>query len=608
MRGWAEVYDTSFNKVAIVDAIISANAESKLDEAAPFDLQCGLDENVMTYLIEGNTVKLYVQEDNEAPQRWTHARIIKRQIRENGSSLTISVSGRDVMDELRDRVVGLALTYNAQTIQTIASDLVGRVPNWSAAIEAASAALLQTARFDGAKVLKALVRLVEERGLHFRLGDIDRQLEIGAFGTAATTPRGEPIWVMQAGSSAARELYDNDAVLLIDEIALTGDSDSIVNWAIPLGAGAGASATTLKDTTYTILNSDNTTYRAGITPQFPIYRRIYNGTGIEYYIDASAGATQHQDTLSYKEIGPIANSDTASQLASDALANAAMADLARTRVKLTTLALTVRKVRVNVKPGQLLHVRHKGMVSTAGDLRATRPELVYLDVDADYWVMGVKRTISDAGIATVLTVASIDRKQKDDGTLITELVESTEVQNVAIKNYTNTYEKTYYDQVGNAGTYRPATFRYRAKNTVVDVVAVLISFKTIPLDATTASIWIGPSTFQLWWQETDGYNYPSDVSLWINGVDVTSVYGPSGNKWNAGGVNAALDVQDLDITSYVKANGIHNETKVEIKCEARVGEVRFNTGYPSLTMGSASCGRVEMTFNITTNTRDVIPG
>ncbi len=607
MRIWAEVYDSSGAKVAWIESLISANASARLDEAGTFDLQCGLRQDVIDYLIRDNEIALFAQEDNEQPVEWLRGIIIKARVQETGDNLSISISGRDLMEELRRVVVGLGRSYTAQTLQVIMTSLASLVSGWTASVETAYASQLQTARFDGTKVLKAMLQSTKQTGLHIRYGST-RQVQIGVFGELATTPSGEPIWAIKPPSSIGRELYSNNAVLLIDQISMTEDGDTLVNWAIPMGAGEGSAATTLKDTTYEIFNTDNTVYQAGNPSTYPIYRRINSNSIVEYYIDATLGDDEHQDTLSFKEIGPIANSALANQYASDALADACMASLARTRVPNTTYTLTVKKVRVDLQPGDKIHVQFKGIVPMVGDPTATRPTLTYIDVDEDLWVMEISRNFSDSGINTTLKVSTVDKHVQDDTDIIVEVLDRSEVNNLSIKTRTTSYEKTYYDNVGNNGSaYRPATFRFRAKNTVTDVVAVLFSFRTYPLDATTASIWIAPTTFQLWWQETDGYNYPSDVSIWVNGTDVTAALAPGGVQWNDGGTNAALNVEDLDITQYIIDNGIHNETVVELKCESRVGEVRFNSGYTSTVQSTASHGIVEATFNITTNVRDIVP-
>lgn len=589
MRIWAEVYGADDVKLGQIDAIISANASDKLDQAGTFDMQCALDQNVIDYLVGGNTVVIYAQEDDETPQVWTRGTITKPRIQETGDNLSISISGRDEINELNFRTVGLGRSYNAASVQTIMSDLVELVPGWTATVDADNANRLQTARFDGSKVLRAVSEAVKQLGVHFRKGTASRTLEIGTFGEAATTDKGHAIWAMRAPSSIGRDLYSNDALLIIDTISVTEDSDPQVNWAIPMGAGEGTAATTLSDTSYAILNTDNTTYRAGTAPDYPIYRRV-NDFGIaEYYIDASNGDDLRQDTFSFKTIGPIANSSAAKTLASDALADACMEKLRRTREGLTSLTLTVRKMRQPVQVGDVIHVQHKGVVPMVGIPTATRDALVYIDVDDDLWVMGMQRTASESGFVYTLQVSTIDRHVMDETDIIVEVLDRTEVRNVVPGIQPYNFDNTWQDSIAN--TYKNAVFTFQVNSYVTNLPVVIVHWKTLPLWIPAFYIPLTPPEFN--WEVRVSYNYPSDVRMFFNGVDVTSIYGPSGNSWNLGGVNAALDVT-CDISDLVEAAGIYNTHTIHFTCGSRIGPVEVYS--PPRTNAGASTGIVELSI------------
>lgn len=582
MRIWADVYNSSGVKVAQIHSLISANATAVLDQAGTFDLQCALDPDVLSYLVNGNEVALFAQEDEETPFQWTRGKIVKPRVQETADNVNISIGGRDQINELNFRTVGLGRSYSAQTMQTIMSDLAELVPGWTASVETASASLLQTARFDGSRVLRAISQSLKQLGLHFRLSETSRQIEVGAFGVAATTANGEAIWAMQAPSSFSKELYSNDNVLIIDSISVTEDSDPVLNWAIPMGAGEGTAATTLKDTSYEILNaSDNTIYRAGTVPTYPIYLRV-NDFGInEYYIDASDGDELRQDTLSFKTIGPIANSALAKQLASDALADACMASLARTRIALTSYTLNVRKMRVNVKPGELLHVQYKGMVPTIGG------NLTYIDVDDDLWVMSVQHSASDSGFTHTLQVSTIDRHVMDDTDILVEVLDRSEVRNVSIQTFPfgfqDSSERVIQGNTPATTPYRDATFGIQIPDIFVDVIKVSLHFITRPLYSTTD---VGPVTgaatpyaLDYSFRVYESTNYPSDISLFIDGVDRTTALG---GPWNPSAGNSAVDVT-LDITNYIvnAVGGLYQDHSIVFKAGDKTGEGRVSTSHPS---------------------------
>jgi len=591
MRLWAEIYNTSGVQVAWTEAIISANVSARLDEAGTFDLQCGLRQDVIDYLVRDNEIALFAQEDNEQPVEWLRGIIIKARVQETGDNLSISISGRDLMEELRRVVVGLGRSYTAQPLQVIMSSLASLVSGWTASVETAYASQLQTARFDGTKVLKAMLQSTKQTGLHIRYGST-RQVEIGVFGQAATTPSGEPIWAIKPPSSIGRELYSNDAVLLIDQISVTEDGDTLVNWAIPMGAGEGSAATTLKDTTYEIFNSDNTVYQAGNPSTYPIYRRVNSNSIVEYYIDATLGDDEHQDTLSFKEIGPIANSTLANQYASDALADACMASLARTRVPNTTYTLTVKKVRVDLQPGDKIHVAFKGIVPMVGDPTATRPTLTYIDVDEDLWVMEISRNFSDSGISTTLKVSTIDKHVQDDVDLLVEVLDRSDVRNLIPSLQPYNFDNTWQDSIkyGVAPYNKDATFPFTVNSFVTRLPVVIVRFKTLPLWLPATFYDLTPAEFN--WDVRVSIEYPSDVQMFVNGVDVTSLYAPGGNPWNFGGVNAALDVT-CDISNLINeaAGGLYQTHTIVFKCGSRFGEKAV---YAPLRTGEVSQGIVEL--------------
>lgn len=600
MRIWADVYNSSGVKVAQIHSLISANATSVLDKAGTFDLQCALDPDVMSYLVNGNEVVLFAQEDDELPFQWTRGKIVKPRVQETADNVSISISGRDQINELNFRTVGLGRSYSAQTVQAIMSDLAELVPGWTASVETASASLLQTARFDGSKVLRAISESLKQLGLHFRLSETSRRLEIGAFGDAATTTNGQAIWAMQAPSSFGRELYSNDNVLIIDSISVTEDSDPLVNWAIAVGAGTGTAATTLKDTSYEILNaSDNTIYRVGTVPTYPIYIS-HNDFGIdEYYIDASNGDELRQDTLSFKTIGPIANSALAKQLASDALADACMESLARTRIALTSYTLSVRKMRVNVKPGELIHVQYKGMVPTIGG------NLTYIDVDEDLWVMSVQHSGSDSGFTHTLQVSTIDRHVMDDTDIMVEVLDRTEVQNVSIQTTVFLFQDSDSDVIQGGFTassaHKNAEFSFNVDEMLTDVISAKLRVITKPLYVLAGTgldnqYGSGIHASDYWFSVQFSTNYPSDITATIDGVDVTSALG---GPWNPSAGNSAIDVT-LDITSYIvdAPGGLYQNHDIVFIAGAKSGDAVIpstpaHNSYPS---GDVSHGIVKAQF------------
>lgn len=597
MRTWLEVFDTSGARVAVIEAQVSVSTSERLDEAGTFDLNCVVDEKVIDYLVRDNEVAIYSQEDAETPLLQMYGVIIKPQVQETGDNISIRISGRDLLEELRRKVVGLARTYNAQTLVTIMNDLTSLVSGWTASIESAYMTQIQTARFDGPPVLKAILKSAGQLGLHVRNGSALRTVEIGAFGTAATTGTGTAVRAIRTPSSAARELYDSDEILLVDSISVQEDGDSLVNWAIPMGAGTGSAATTLKNTSYRILNTDNTVYRVGTVPEWPIYRRINDAGLEEYYIDASDGGVQHQATLSFKEIGPVANSTLAKQYAADALVLACIASLNRTRVPLIGYTLTVRKARVALRPGDQIHLTYRGLVPTGGP-KATRREVVYIDVDTDLWVMGVQRNISESGITTTLQVNTVDQHIKDDTDLIVEVLDRSEVQNLSIQTMPFGFHDSSERVVQGAGStsdvlYKAAAFSLKIPDMFTDVVKVSFQIVTRPLYSLTdvGSVTTTPQALSYSYIVYQSTNYPSDLTITIDGVDRTTELG---GPWNPSGGNSPVDVT-LDISTYIidAAGGLYQNHTILIGAGAKTSDLTVSSSHPSVISSSVSQGVVE---------------
>lgn len=612
MRIWATIYDTTGTKLSQIDAIRSAGVTERLDASGSWDLQCPLDERVIDFLKTDNEVRIFVQEDEEPAQEWLRGIILKNRIRESESDTIISVSGRDLIDELADVVVGLGRSYTAASITSIISDLVSLKSGWTAQVETSAGALLQTARYDGASALKAIVRTVEERGLHFRNGTAARTLEVGAFGSALTTASGETIRAIQPPSSIGRELYDNDAVMLIDDISVEESVDDVCNWCLPLGAGEGSAATTLRDTSYQILNSDNSIYRAGIASPFPIYRRV-NAFGVtEYYVDASNGARQRQSTVTFKEIGPVANSTLAKQYASDALANATFAYLTRQRLKLTTYKVAVGKVRQNIRPGSQIRLVYKGIATIGPSERASRTDLTYINVDAMVWVMAVQRAISDSGIQHTLDICTVDRYAMDERRMAVVAYEAMQTQNVSVQTFPFWSEKTYTDYLeyivfGSSG--RSANFKIEIDNSVTDIVRMLIRFKTRPLFTFTrvrSQYQTSGTNFDYVFNIVEGNQHPKGLHIYIDGVDRSLELGGPWNNGGAGLDNAAINVS-ADITNYLTSN-LYQEHTIVFLAEQIGGAAYPVPGFSTLALnGQASSGIIELDVRVLGVARAVVP-
>lgn len=310
----------------------------------------------------------------------------------------------------------------------------------------------------------------------------------------------------------------------------------------------------------------------------------------------------------------MANSTVAKQYASNALANATFSMLSRTREIVTSYTLSVKKARVNIQPGDLIHVRYKGVVPMTGNPRATQPELVYIDVDEDLWVMAVQRNISTSGITTVLTVNTIDQRIKDDVDMLAEIYERTEVQNLSLQAFPFGFQDSS-ERVIQGGTspadaqYRAAKFSLQIPNLFTEVIKVQLKVLTRPLYSTTD---VGPenlggggaAALQYYYSVYPSTFYPSDVSLAIDGIDRTIALG---GPWNPSAGNLPIDIE-LDITEYIvdAAGGLYQDHTLEFTAGTKTGDGTISTSHPTA-LANVSHGLVEAKILFLGVARAVLP-
>jgi len=626
MRVWAEVYDENGVKTGSgpVTAIQSASITEQLDGAGSFSLDLGTDERVLLQLVNEAEVRLMVQTfDDMPPEEWGRGIIRDNDISDAEGGTSVRVSGPDTLDTLTERTVGIGRSYDTERLDAIIADLVSIVPGWTESVDSTIAGDLQSSRFDGVNVLQALVRTVEEKGCHFRRGANPNTIEVGPFGDYALSPTGSRVRAIKAPSVIGNELYGNDAVLLIDKISQSQKSAAVVNWCIPIGAGTGSAALTLRDTTYAIYNADGTLYRAGTASKYPIYRRV-NGSGIvEYYMDASGGARQRQAVVTFKAIGAIANSILAKQAAADMLVQATTAYLDRAKVPLVTYRFSAKNVQADIRPGHLLPVQYTGRLDVLDETRTRSPRITYMSVDTNMWVMKVTRKIGDGQITHDFEVATIDRYVMDSTRIVVSLMEAMQVQDLSVQSVPFMSERSSKDFVGwdvLRIQQRPARFTFKIDSKVTDLIQVSIRFTSRPLSATTRVQDSSVTPFLVVYEAIEGDQHPKGIQLWINGVDRSSAFGgPWNNRlsgtpgvgWTAGQYeNNALDVT-CDITSYIlAAASIYQDHVIEFYGNADRNAFTYKVpGQGSATnlLGDATSGEIECNFLVFGTARGIVP-
>jgi hypothetical protein len=562
MQLWADIYAndglTRLGKGPVL-TLTEARVQRALDEAG--SLSFGFpasDARALEMCQNERWARVFVEHDGLV--RELGRGIIRKVEYNGGQSETIRVEARGSLDALSRRVVGRNRAYNNALIADIAGELAA-LAGWT--VEAEAGLGLQSARFSGASVLKALIRMCEEKGIHLREGEAWRSVEIGAFG--------EQVPVMISNSPAlGREVYGNDELILIERLTLTQTTEAVANRVRPLGAGEGAAALTLK--------------RSNRNFPYLIQSLIENGQ-TEYYLEDAASVAAYgviERYATFKEIGPISNGDTAKNLAANALYDAAAAWLARNAAEARTYKVTGRKPRQTIRVGDQVRVRYAGQVWRDGMPTTTA------SIDTWMWVMSCTENCGGSGLTIEMELSEVDRRQPDMTEKMVGALEAVDVRNVSVQTFPYTFENVYFDPI--AANYKDAKFRFKVTNYVTDLISVKINFRTFPLWTPATYFALVPPEFN--WEVRVSPNYPSGVSLWIDGVDVSALYG---GPWLTNNENQQLEVE-ADITALVldAAGGLYQEHTIVLKCTSRFGAVEVYS--PPRSNNGASTGMIEMSI------------
>jgi len=592
MRLYTSVYSTSDEHLGDVYTLKEASFTEALDEVGSIACSIPLaDKEGFDLLASEREIRLHLEHD-DTTREWGRGIVRKRNIK----NLTdLRVTGPDATDKLKRANTLLGRSYENQTLQTIANSLIALAPGWTVTVAPAYANLLHSARFEGVSVLKALTRLAEERGLHIRQGTAAQTIEIGAFGTD------NGIWAV-APDSIGLDIYLNDNLILIDDITQDTSTQEVVNWIIPIGAGEGTAALTLKYSTRSI---------AGGYPY-----NIQSMTGPDgrtlYYLSDSASIAlygQSQKVVTFKEIGPIANSSPARELAANALYDAAAAWLQRNSVALVTYKISAKKTRQTIRAGDKIRVTYKGYIETE------KGDVVPIDLNNQlFWVMRKRENVGSDSTTLGLDIASVDRYEMDTARVVVGAIESIRVKNVAVQTFPAMFTYSQWDTIQwgtNVYHQKAAIFPLRVDSKITDLIQVSMQFRTRPLSTTATFDHYDGTADHNEFLETYAFavrvseHYPQSISLYIDGENVTSEFG---GPW--AGSDAAVDIT-LELTDKIinDPGGLYQTHRIEFRCEPVEGQdfVHVQGSAPPYSVVNISHGFVDCTISVFGTVQAIAP-
>ena len=580
MRILVDVYDPTGSTRLGAGPVLtctSATVRRRLDGAGSLSLSGSLtDPRAGDLLQPERQVRVWI----DAPEGMRDfARGIILEVRRNINARTfeLSIDCADVLDALVRRTVRNGRQYVNQTISSIATNLMALVPGWTASVESGIAANLHSARFTGTNVLKALLRLAEERGYHLRSGAAANTVELGAFGTDS----GLTFTNLQG---AGQGILGNTDLVLIESLDVAESSRTVGNWISGYGAGEGEAALTLNRSTRTTPYTINTVTDDG--------RTLY------YLQDAASIAAfgQKEKVVVFKNIAPVTNTATAKTAAANALYDAMVAWLQRNKDTITSYRVRGVKIDRTIRPGDKIRLWFQGMVQRDG------VDYTYLDVNDLFWVLEVSETADANGVAVDLVISTVDQMQADAAEVVVGAIEDIQVQSVSIKTFPFFSENTWVEPCA-AGTLEPlndAIFKLEIDESVTEITRVKIRFKSIPFYtlAFPYTLWqAAGGSFPYVFDMARSTHHPKGLRLWINGVDYSSSFGGPWN--NSAGANTALNVE-CDITDIIlsQANLYQDH---EIRFEATITGSGTNVvpGYVAgLLNGRTSSGLIQLNIRM----------
>jgi len=448
----------------------------------------------------------------------------------NGGVIAIDMV--DTLQELRDTSVLLNRQFDEDTLQTVADALVALVDGWT--VTADDFDTLITARFDGVSVLKALQKIAIQNGLHLRLGDEARALEIGAFGEGSGL-----ILTHLERSPDEAPTYG-----IISDIRLIEESENVYNWILPIGAGEGEAALTLANSTRDFVES-----MTGA-----------DGRTIYYISDATSVAEYGtiQRTGTFKDIAPIANSTAAKVIAANALADAAYAELQRNATPQKTYSINLKYSPEIIRPGDKVRVLYRGDIrrDDPDDLLDTATYALGDTIDAQFWVTRISENYNAGGdVSIALTVSNIDQLMKDEATVIIGTIEDMQTRNLKPQTYPSSFVYCLYDIVG-AGT-TDAIFPLKLDNSITDIVRVTLQISTERIKSSTiyagGPVTGGSADIYGLYDAQYCDRYPTCNVYWWNGSSYELLA-----EFDVVGTTSSAETVLVDVTDYIRENDLYS--------------------------------------------------
>lgn len=379
-----------------VDKLTSVSISDTMDALRTFTLSmAALDYRGFRLLVPGRQVKVYMKLDTGS-KLVAEGFIEEYAVNDKLSGVSVKLKCRDIARELQYYSTLYGRSYTDTAISTIVNDLIGLASGWTATIDAGLGNA--TIKFDGISVLKALQDLAKATGLHFRRGT-GKTIEFGALGDEIDLRLIQP-------AQLAYEIYFNDDVAFVTDIATGYDEAEVINWISPLGnKDDGVNRVTLEHATL----SSPYTVQSAVGPDGDTYYYITDATSV-----SSFGTRQVFKVFNNIKIvmaDPVAGpTATEQEAASNQLYTQAVSALGRRIAAETRYTVNVVKAWERIPAiGQKLLLVYRGEARQFGT-----PNYFYIDVNELLWVTKQTITVDDTGLKIKFEVSNRDIPDESD--------------------------------------------------------------------------------------------------------------------------------------------------------------------------------------------------
>jgi len=457
---------------------------------------------------------------------------------ESTGKAILSVHCYSELVELLRQTVGFQRSYTYNSVEQVIIDLANTV-DWKAEVETDIG--FTTLSYDGESVLGAIDEVRDRFETHYRLKlASNRILQFGNFGESSgvrlTNLRGQ----VQVQFAAQQN------VAIVEQISRKRDAEGIINRVIPLGAGDGEAQITIEGAT-----SGTRVIQTGTN---------VNGSSYFYLEDADSVARYgvRVRVLVNQTARPLTGNDTAILNAKNALKLIGESFLTKHLVERVEYDVTVRGLPATVNVGDKVRLVYRGV----------RENVVYLNVDEDFYVMDIRRSRSASGDRSAdLKLASDNARRTTDEDILVGLTKKQGKNDTHAKLTTAPLRWEAEDTMGSDGVnsvFKYAVFNFKMNERFVDVLNLTLDFHTFPLSL---------NSYQNNYAVYETAMYPQFVTMLFDEEDVSSQFG---GPWNTQNKNEQVDVT-CDLTNLLVNSplGLYAQHTVKF---LTAGGANFDTG------------------------------